>query len=117
MSDPHGSGGGTGPPATNSQALNAATSAVPNSFSTALVTASTPCAAGELTGPPVGRADLDAFRAEIGVPTAHTVAVARTDIPALEGMTFQGASPLVRAEAGLGPAQTGPIASPISNPL
>ncbi len=46
MSDPHSSGGGTGSPATNSQALNTATSAVPNSFSTAPVTASTSCAAG-----------------------------------------------------------------------
>jgi len=62
--------------------------------------------------PNVGKADLDAFRARINVPSTETVAVAKTDIPALAGTKFEGASPRVWDEAKIPRAQPGPIASP-----
>ncbi len=62
--------------------------------------------------PNVGKADLDAFRARINVPSTETVAVAKTDIPALAGTKFEGASPRVWDEAKIPRAQPGPISSP-----
>jgi hypothetical protein len=63
-------------------------------------------------------ADLAAYRAQIGVATTETVAVARSDLPGLHDLPpFQGASPLVRAEAELGEAMPGPIVSPATNEL
>jgi hypothetical protein len=67
--------------------------------------------------PSVGRARIEEFRARIGVPTRHTVAVARTNVPGLEDMKIEGASPLVWDEAGLPRATPGPIKSPSSRPL
>jgi hypothetical protein len=56
--------------------------------------------------------EIEKFRARRGVPTRHTIAVARTSLPGLEDVTFEGASPRVRDEAGLPRATPGPIASP-----
>ena len=49
----------------------------------------------------VGPEDLATTRARWGVPETDTIAVAKTDIPGLEGITFEGGSPKARAEAGL----------------
>jgi len=68
---------------------------------------------------PEAARDLQAFRAQINVPTRNTVAVARTNLPGLEGRVFQGASRLVRKDAGLPPlprAEPGDIESPFNNP-
>jgi len=64
-------------------------------------------------GPIVSRADLDAYRARLGVPDdIHTIAVGRTDVPGLENEIFEGASPSVRQAAGLPHATRGDIKSP-----
>ena len=70
-----------------------------------------------LHSPQVGQAELDAFRARIGVAKTETVAAARTDIAGLEAHVFEGASPKVLREAGLPQAAPGPIASPSTVPL
>jgi Domain of unknown function (DUF4781) len=68
--------------------------------------------------PRVGANELAAWRGKLGVPAdMQTIGVGRTDIPKLSGQTFEGASPKVRREAGLPPAEAGPIASPNANPL
>jgi filamentous hemagglutinin len=67
--------------------------------------------------PQATRADLDAFRARLGVAETQTVAAARTDIPGLEGRLFEGASPKVMKEAGLPQPPAGPISAPFNNPL
>jgi len=67
--------------------------------------------------PSVSRADLDEFRARIRVPTKHTVAVARTNVPGLENIKLEGASPLVWDEAELPRPPPGPIMAPSDNPL
>jgi hypothetical protein len=45
--------------------------------------------------------DLAAIRTQRGLSGANTVGAARTDIPGLEGRTFEGISPTVRNDAGL----------------
>ncbi|WP_297423999.1 hypothetical protein [Clostridium sp.] len=69
----------------------------------------------------LGKEDLDAYRAEIGVPERDTVAVGKTDVPGLEDNTFKGASPAVRKEAGLPDLDTlmpdREIKAPSENPL
>ncbi|OAD19620.1 hypothetical protein THIOM_004733 [Candidatus Thiomargarita nelsonii] len=67
----------------------------------------------------LGKAELDAFRQKIGVlaDDIHTIGVAKTDIPGMQNITFEGASPKVRKLAGLPDATPGPIKSPNSNPL
>jgi hypothetical protein len=50
--------------------------------------------------PSVGPSHIDEFRARINVPTLDTVAVGRTNVPGLEGITFEGASPQVWKKAG-----------------
>jgi hypothetical protein len=65
----------------------------------------------------VGRPEIEEFRARIGVPTRHTMAVARTTAPGLDGFTFYEASPRVRDEGGLPRATPGPIASPSRRPF
>lgn len=62
----------------------------------------------------VGPADIQAFRTAHPTlaATRDTVAVARTDVEALEGLTLEGASPRVAAEAGHPPQAVGPIESP-----
>jgi hypothetical protein len=69
--------------------------------------------ADEPASPPVSPSDLQDLRARIGVRSRHTVGVARTNVPGLENVIFEGASPLVRREAGLPPAAQGPIRSPL----
>nr|WP_241393209.1 hypothetical protein [Clostridium acetobutylicum] len=49
----------------------------------------------------LGKADLDVYRAQIGVPERNTVSVGKTDVKGLEGKKFNGASPEVRKEGGL----------------
>jgi hypothetical protein len=46
----------------------------------------------------LGKAELDAFRQKIGVlaDDIHTIGVAKTDIPGMQNITFEGASPKVR---------------------
>jgi hypothetical protein len=71
--------------------------------------------AGTLAGPrepTVGRAEIEEFRSRIGVPTRHTVAVARTNVPGFEDVMFEGASPKVLKEARLPPATEGNFKSP-----
>jgi hypothetical protein len=67
----------------------------------------------------LGKAELNAFRQKIGVlaDDIHTIGIAKTDIPGLQNITFEGASPKVRKLAGLPDATLGPIKSPNSNPL
>ncbi|OPZ92154.1 MAG: hypothetical protein BWY74_01728 [Firmicutes bacterium ADurb.Bin419] len=48
----------------------------------------------------LGKADLDALRKKWKVPETDTIAVGKTDVPVLEGISFEGGSPKVRAEAG-----------------
>lgn len=71
------------------------------------------------TAPPpqVSIQDIAAFRASINVPATNTVEVARTNVPGLEGKTFEGGSPAPRREGGLPPTPEGPITSPSSSPL
>jgi hypothetical protein len=52
------------------------------------------------------KADLDKYRAELKVPERNTVAVGRTDVKGLEDVTFKGASPEVRKQAGLSDLDT-----------
>ena len=66
--------------------------------------------------------DLAAIRLKYSVPEGNTLAVARTDIPGLEGTVVEGLSPSLRARAGLpsldevyGVDRT--IKSPYQNPL
>ena len=66
----------------------------------------------EMAEPTVGPSHIEEFRARIGVPTRPTVAVARTSVPGLEEVTFEGASPFVRDEGGLPRATPGRIKSP-----
>lgn len=61
--------------------------------------------------------DIAAFRASINVPATNTVGVARTNVPGLEGKTFEGGSTAPRREGGLPPTLEGPITSPSSSPL
>ncbi|RKZ83752.1 MAG: hypothetical protein DRR16_16545 [Candidatus Parabeggiatoa sp. nov. 3] len=63
----------------------------------------------------LGKAELNAFRQKIGVlaDDIHTIGIAKTDIPGLQNITFEGASPKVRKLAGLPDATLGPIKSPI----
>ena len=49
----------------------------------------------------IGRTDLDVLRKKLGVPETDTIAVGKTDVRGLEGVTFEGQSPKVRSEAGL----------------
>jgi hypothetical protein len=66
----------------------------------------------KLPDPKVSRPHIEEFRGRIGVPDRHTVGVARTNVPGLEDMKFEGASPKVRYEAGLPRANPGPIVTP-----
>ena len=50
--------------------------------------------------PSVDPSHIEDFRARINVPTLDTVAVGRTNVPGLEGITFKGASPGVWKKAG-----------------
>ena len=43
----------------------------------------------------------DALRHKLGVPETDTIAVGKTDVKGMEGVTFEGQSPKVRSEAGL----------------
>jgi filamentous hemagglutinin len=70
-----------------------------------------------LPAPEVSRADIDSLRARMGVPDTNTVGVARTNVPGLQDEVFEGASAVPRREAGLPPAETGPIKSPNASPL
>jgi hypothetical protein len=68
-----------------------------------------------------GKADLDAYRASLGVRgDVDTIAVGRTNVPGLENEVLGGASPKVRKEAGLPDlnkaAPDRPIQSPNPNP-
>ena len=74
-------------------------------------------AEANLGGLTVGRTELNELRTRFNVPTGHTIAVGRTDVPGLEGELFGGASPQVRQKAGLPPATPGPIASPSRLPI
>ncbi|MDF2521142.1 MAG: ywqJ [Clostridia bacterium] len=49
----------------------------------------------------VGKADLDAYRGELGVFDIETAAVGRTTVKGMENLIFKGASPQVRKAAGL----------------
>ena len=49
----------------------------------------------------IGKTDLDALRNKLGVLETDTIAVGKTDVKGLEGVTFEGQSPKVRSEAGL----------------
>lgn len=49
----------------------------------------------------IGKTDLDVLRNKLGVPETDTIAVGKTDVKGLEGITFEGQSPKVRSEAGL----------------
>ena len=69
-----------------------------------------PSAADALPGEPyydgvgsttVDSSDLAVLRDRWEVPKRETVAVGRTDIPGLEGVTFEAGAPKVRGEAGL----------------
>jgi hypothetical protein len=66
--------------------------------------------------------DLAAIRTQRGLTDANTVGAARTDIPGLEGRTFEGISPTVRNDAGLPSLDdlygtNRPIQSPRTNAL
>ncbi len=63
-------------------------------------------------GPAVTKGDVASLRERIGVPKTNTVGVGKTDVPGLEGKTFEGASPTVRREAGMPKQEEGPIQSP-----
>ena len=49
----------------------------------------------------IGKTDLDVLRHKLGVPETDTIAVGKTDVKGMEGVTFEGQSPKVRSEAGL----------------
>ncbi|MGJ7913484.1 hypothetical protein [Neobacillus sp. LXY-1] len=49
----------------------------------------------------LGKEELDALRKKWNVPETNTIAVGKTDVKGLEGLTFEGGSPKVRKEAGL----------------
>ena len=53
--------------------------------------------------------DLQFLRQRWQVPDTQTVAVGRTDIPGLEGVTFEAGSPRVRTEANLKPWAQDPL--------
>jgi len=62
--------------------------------------------------PALGWSGIDDFRARYGVPTRHTIATGRADIPGLEDLKLEGASPLVRDDARLPRTIPGRIESP-----
>jgi hypothetical protein len=64
-----------------------------------------------LPEPNVGLSQIADFRARHTVPTTHTIAVGRTNVPGLEDFPFEGASPAVRQEAELPPTIPGEIES------
>ena len=49
----------------------------------------------------IGTADLATLRNKLDVPETNTIAVGKTNVKGLEGITFEGKSPKVRKEAGL----------------
>ena len=53
----------------------------------------------EMPEPNVGPFDIADFRARHNISTTHTIAVGRTNVPGLEDITFEGASPEVWKEA------------------
>ena len=55
----------------------------------------------EFNDPDWGKNELSKLRDKWGVPETDTIAVGKTDIPALKGQVFEGGSPKVRKEAGL----------------
>ena len=66
----------------------------------------------------VGQADLDAYRAALKLPTTtQTLAVGKSDIPELQGLTWNGGSVKVYDLAGLPRPLDGALISPSSNPL
>ncbi|SFU79824.1 hypothetical protein, partial [Butyrivibrio sp. INlla21] len=50
----------------------------------------------------IGKDDLDLLRKKLGVPETNTIAVGKTNVKGLENITFEGASPKVRQQAGIG---------------
>lgn len=50
---------------------------------------------------PVGKKDIDQFREKYSVSKDNTIAIGKTNVPGLEGMTFEGSSPKVRKMIGL----------------
>jgi hypothetical protein len=70
----------------------------------------------ELPEPNVGPSHIADFRARHNVPTTDTIAVGRTNVPGLEDIPFEGASPAVWQEAGLPPKIPGQIESPSQIP-
>lgn len=62
--------------------------------------------------PSIGSNDLKEFRTRIGVPSTQTVAVARTNVPGMEDVKLEGASPSVWDKADLPRAAPGPIEPP-----
>ncbi|MEC3620104.1 T7SS effector LXG polymorphic toxin [Bacillus subtilis] len=58
-------------------------------------------ATGKRNNIDIGKTDLDELRKKWNVPETETIAVGKTDIKGLEGLTFKGGSPKVRKEAGL----------------
>jgi hypothetical protein len=64
----------------------------------------------------VNSTDLAALRSNLGIgPDLQTLAIARSNVPGLEGVTFNGGSPAIYDAAGLPRPEPGPISSP--NPL
>ncbi len=69
----------------------------------------------------ISKTDLDILRNKLGVPETNTIAVGKTNVKGLEGITFEGQSPKVRSEDGLAdldeiwPERN--IKSPGNNPL
>ncbi|WP_299153693.1 hypothetical protein, partial [uncultured Tateyamaria sp.] len=66
--------------------------------------------------------DLAGIRTRYDLSDANTVAAGRTDIPGLEGQTFEGLSPALRRQAGLDTLDdlygvNRPIKSPNPNPI
>ena len=49
----------------------------------------------------ISKTDLDIIRNKLGVPKTNTIAVGKTNVKGLEGITFEGQSPKVRSEDGL----------------
>jgi hypothetical protein len=64
----------------------------------------------------VGPSDLADWRTRSGVRTTPTAGIARTDVPGMEDMIFEGGSPRFRKKAQFPPAEPGPIESPFSRP-
>ncbi|HDV8353798.1 hemagglutinin repeat-containing protein [Burkholderia vietnamiensis] len=78
--------------------------------------------AGSNSFPQATSADIDALRAKYSVPEGNTLAVARTDIPGMQGEVLEGLSPSIRSQAGLPSLDEvygadRPIKSPYQNPL